>query len=141
MKNKYSLLAFFALSLLLGINQETYASINEEAISKSFKEKGINGLCKKANASSGSFSLRSFDGVACSKIYIGALAEMICPGIDGYENSGCHAKAVAALKGQVALVVLKGAIQKGMGPAKTLVCPNIDKFPGALKSKLAGVCS
>jgi hypothetical protein len=138
--NKYCLTAFFALSVFLGVNQGVQASNDELAVSKSFKEKGVNGLCKKASLFGGVFSLRSFEGRACSIKYIGALAEKICPGIEKYEDSGCHKKAVAALNGQDPTDALKEAVQKGAGPAKNLICPNINKLPAAVSSKLTPVC-
>lgn len=138
--NKYYLTTFVALNLLLGVNQSAQATGDEEAVSKSFKEKGVNGLCKKASFFGGVFSLRSFEGRACSIKYIGALAEKICPGIEKYEESGCHKKALAALNGQDPTEALKEAVQSGTGQAKNLICKNQDKLPDALSVKLAGVC-
>lgn len=55
-------------------------------------------ICSKGNAFN-KFTLRSFNGTLCYIPPIALWAEKNCVGIDNYEKSQCHGKAVTVLKG------------------------------------------
>jgi hypothetical protein len=85
---------------------------------------GASSLCRKGSASSGVFSLRSFEGNLCKTTYIAALAEAVCtgPNTENYAGSSCHKYAVAALNGKDPTEVLKEAVKNGTGKAREFAC-------------------
>lgn len=92
-------------------------------------------LCKKGDAMKGKFSLRSGRGVACKLGPIGAIASVLCPGIEDYESSGCF-KNNTYKDAKSGAAALKSAIKAG-GSVGTFLCDNKEKLPGKALSNLA----
>ena len=95
-------------------------------------------ICRKANAFGGTFSIRSFDGMACSVPLIAAFAETICPqNSDDYGTSKCHTISQNTLKGQDPKEALVNEIKKMTKGAKGTFCGKA----GQVSSALATACS
>lgn len=90
-------------------------------------------ICRKASAFSNTFSIRSFDGVACTVPLIAAFAESVCPqNADDYEGSKCHKISKNTLKGEDPNVVLTREITKMAKGAKSSFCGQAGKISPAL---------
>lgn len=51
-------------------------------------------FCRKGNIFKQEISVRSFDGRLCKIDFVGKLAEEICTGFEGYDQSKCHQNAI-----------------------------------------------
>jgi hypothetical protein len=111
-------------------------------INKSSNQDFINKFCRRAKASSGVFSIRSFEGLACQSKPVAAMAEIICgsSNIDEYSSSKCHTKASAVLGGQDPKEALKSSISKKIGKARELMCSRISGLPAPLQSIARQTC-
>lgn len=90
-------------------------------------------ICRKASAFSGTFSIRSFDGMACTVPLIAAFAESVCPqNADDYGGSKCHTISQNTLKGEDPNVVLTREITKMAKGAKGAFCGQAGKVSPAL---------
>lgn len=90
-------------------------------------------ICRKASAFSGTFSIRSFDGMACTVPLIAAFAESVCPqNADDYGGSKCHTISQNTLKGEDPSVVLTREITKLAKGAKGAFCGQAGKVSPAL---------
>ena len=90
-------------------------------------------ICRKASFFGGVFSIRSFEGRACSIKLIGAFAETVCPEKAGdYMSSQCHGIAVKALGGQDARIVLAQEISKISNSARNSFCAKAGNVNPAL---------
>ncbi|MBL9029941.1 MAG: hypothetical protein JNK42_05690 [Caedimonas sp.] len=95
-------------------------------------------ICRKASFSSNTFSIRSFEGMACTVPLIAAFAESVCPQNAGdYEGSKCHTIAQRTLKGEDPNVVFASEIKKMKKSAKSSFCSQA----GKISSALAVACS
>ena len=90
-------------------------------------------ICRKASFFGGVFSIRSFEGRACSIKLIGAFAETVCPQkASDYMGSQCHGIAVKALGGQDPQMVLALEISKISNSARNSFCAKAGNVNPAL---------
>lgn len=88
------------------------------------KSGGKEYFCRKGDAYTGIFSVRSFKGELCSNSQaIAALAEYVCtnPNVQGFEGSNCDEKAKKTLGGADPLTVLKKEAISATGPLGKLI--------------------
>jgi hypothetical protein len=82
-------------------------------------------FCKKAKASSGIYSVRSFEGFFCSNDKtIAALSQYVCtnPAVLDFKGSNCDEKGLKTLGGANPSTVLKDALTKNLGfPYQNLI--------------------
>jgi hypothetical protein len=76
-------------------------------------------ICRKGNAFSGTFSLRSFNGELCDKNKgLAAITLKLCAGVADFNGSQCDKKAKAPLKGQSPADALKDPAVAAQVPAE-----------------------
>lgn len=90
----------------------------------SAKSGGKQYFCGKADVTSGTFSVRSFQGELCSNSRtIAALSEYVCtnPNTAGFEGSQCDTKAKQQLGGADPLTVVKQEAKSATGVVLSLI--------------------
>ena len=132
MKKKMIMLAAFAFALTC-TPHVAQASYLEKFIGVISQGTAAEKICRKASFFGGVFSIRSFEGRACSIKLIGAFAETVCPEKAGdYMSSQCHGIAVKALGGQDPQMVLALEISKISNSARNSFCAKAGNVNPAL---------
>jgi hypothetical protein len=96
-------------------------------------------ICRKANTFDKTFSIRSFDGLACTVPLVAAFAETVCPSVPGenYQESKCHKISLTTLKGRDPKTVLAEEISGLSSKVKSEFCLK----GGNVSSALAVACT
>ena len=132
MKKKMIMLAAFAFALTC-TPHVAQASYLEKFIGVISQGTAAEKICRKASFFGGVFSIRSFEGRACSIKLIGAFAETVCPEKAGdYMSSQCHGIALKALGGQDSRIVLAQEINKISNSARNSFCAKAGNVSPAL---------
>ena len=143
MKKKILLSTAFAFTLssaphlaTAGVDRQTLFTNFLTAISNSTAASKI---CRKANAFDKTFSIRSFDGLACTVPLVAAFAETVCPTVPGesYQESKCHKISLTTLKGRDPKTVLAEEISGLSSKVKSEFCLKA----GNVSSALAVACT
>lgn len=143
MKKKILLSTAFAFTLgsaphlaTAGVDRQTLFTNFLTAISNSTAASKI---CRKANAFDKTFSVRSFDGLACTVPLVAAFAETVCPTVPGenYQESKCHKISLTTLKGRDPKTVLAEEISGLSSKVKSEFCLKA----GNVSSALAVACT
>lgn len=122
MKNKMIMLAAFAFALTCA-PQIAQASYVEKFIGTISQGTAAEKICRKASFFGGVFSVRSFEGRACSVRLVAAFAESICPDkASDYMSSQCHTQAEKVLGGEDPHLVLSEEIKKLSGSSRNALC-------------------
>ncbi|MBL9029049.1 MAG: hypothetical protein JNK42_01075 [Caedimonas sp.] len=96
-------------------------------------------ICRKANTFDKTFSIRSFDGLACTVPIVAAFAETVCPTVPGenYQESKCHKISLTTLKGRDPKTALAEEISGLSSKVKSEFCLKA----GNVSSALAVACT
>lgn len=135
----------FLAVVVFALNMPAEAISMSDAVGKvlSFMPKaGKAKICRKGNASSGVFSVRSFEGIACGDKTIAAFALKYCGGFEDFNQSSCATKAKKAIGGgSVGNVekVLGDELTKATADEKEAICSNLD--PEDMTPKQAKACA
>lgn len=107
--------------------------------SEDFKTK----FCRKASFFSGTFSIRSGEGIACKNKAVAAMAEIMCKegNLDDYANSHCHKNALAVLAGADPKAVLAQEVAGKVGKARELMCTKAGVLPPQLQAISSKACA
>ena len=134
MKKKMIMLAAFAFALTCTPHVARAAdSYLDKFITVISQGTAAEKICRKASFFGGVFSIRSFEGRACSIKLIGAFAETVCPEkATDYMGSQCHGIAVKALVGQDPQMVLAQEISKISNSARNSFCAKAGNVNPAL---------